>query len=103
MIYLRILAAVFLIIAVFAIAADVTRSTQAQALVFTPLYTHWERLSPTSLKNLESFVSRSASPLVWSLGIRRVLAVPAAVVFLAIGGVLGYFGRQRRRVNIYSN
>ncbi|MFM2423300.1 MAG: hypothetical protein RL291_1830 [Pseudomonadota bacterium] len=103
MVYIRFLAGVFLLIAVFAIAADVTRSMQGNGLVLTPMISHWERLSPTSLKTFEGLVTRSAGPAFWSLGVRRFLTVPAAVIFLGLGLLTGYLGRRRRRVNIYAN
>jgi hypothetical protein len=103
MIYLRALAGLLLLIAVFAIVADVTRSLAAHNLVLTPLLAHWERLSPTSLKNFEGLVSRTAGPVVWTLGVKRVLQVPAALLFLSLGLLASFLGRRRRRVDIYSN
>lgn len=103
MMIFRVLAGILMLVAVFAITADVTRSLAAHGLVLTPIMMHWERLAPSTLKTFEVFVTKSVHPLVWSGGIKSMLNLPAAVVLVTLGGFFGYLGRRRRRVNIYAN
>ena len=46
---------------------------------------------------------RATHPMVWELGVRKLLAVPTWAVFGVIGFLLAYFGRRRRRVNVFAN
>jgi hypothetical protein len=101
--FFRFLAAVFLLIAVLAGVYDGTRTLAADRLVTTSLVEHWSTLAPTLLNTAQSAVKRSAHPLVWDMGLGKVLLLPASLVFFAIGVLFAYVGRRRRRVNVFAN
>ena len=101
--FFRFLAAVFLLIAVLAAVYDGTRTLAADKLVTTSLLEHWSTLAPTLLDTAQSAVKRSTHPLVWDLGLSKVLLLPAALVLFVIGVLFAYAGRRRRRVNVFAN
>ncbi len=101
--FLRFLAAVILLIAVIAAVYDGTRSVTANKLVTTSLAEHWTTLAPTLLDSAKSAVQRSTHPLVWDMGLARLLALPAWGLFGGLGLILAYAGRRRRRINVYAN
>jgi hypothetical protein len=101
--FFRFLAAVFLLIAVLAAVYDGTRTLAANKLVTTSLLEHWSTLAPTLLNTAQSAVKRTTHPLVWDLGLGKVLLLPAALVFFVIGVLFAYAGRRRRRVNVFAN
>ena len=101
--FFRFLAALFLLIAVLAAVYDGTRSLAADHLVATSLLEHWSTLAPTLLDTAQGAVKRTTHPLVWDLGLAKLLQLPAALVFCAIGVVFAYAGRRRRRVNVFAN
>jgi hypothetical protein len=100
---LRFLASVLLLIAVIAIVSDATRSLAAHTLTFTSLGEHWAKIAPATLTAARSAVQRHTHPLVWDLGIRKLLLLPTWVVFGVLGMLVAYTGRQRRRVNVFAN
>jgi hypothetical protein len=99
---LRFLAGVMFVIAVLAAVYDGTRSIAADTLVTTSLLEHWSKLAPSALAAAKSGVARS-HPLVWELGVRKLLLLPTWLVFGLLGLVLAYAGRRRRRVNVFAN
>lgn len=101
--FLRFLAGVFLLIAVIAAVNDATRSLAANQVVVLSTFEHWSKLAPATLGAAQNSVQRTTHPLVWSLGVRRALQLPAWGLFGLIGLILAYAGRRRRRVNIYAN
>jgi len=101
--FFRFLAAVFLLIAVLAAVYDGTRSLAADKLVTASLLEHWSTLAPTLLNATQSAVKRSTHPLVWDVGLSKLLLLPASAVFLALGAIFAYAGRRRRRVNVFAN
>jgi hypothetical protein len=101
--FFRFLAAVFLLIAVFAGVYDGTRTLAADRLVTTSLLEHWSTLAPTLLNTAQGAVKRTTHPLVWDSGLGKVLLLPAPLVFFAIGAFFAYVGRRRRRVNVFAN
>jgi len=101
--FFRFLAAVFLLIAVFAGVYDGTRTLAADRLVTTSLLEHWSTLAPTLLNTTQSAVKRSTHPLVWDLALGKALLLPAPLVFFAVGVLFAYIGRRRRRVNVFAN
>jgi hypothetical protein len=103
MIALRFIAGFLLLAAIFALAADASRSVALGGINLTSLAGHWERLSPSSLKAAEVFVGKNAHPMIWSMGIKRALAVPATVTLLVLAALFGHFGRRRRKVDVYAN
>jgi len=101
--FLRVLAAIFLLIAVIAGVYDATRSLAADRLVMASLLEHWSNIAPSLLAAAQGAVRRSASPLVWDQGIAKLLQLPAWSVFAGPGLLLAYAGRRRRRVNVFAN
>ena len=99
----RFLAGVFLLIAVIAAVYDGTRSLAAGALVSTPLAEHWSKIAPGLLSAAQTAVSRATHPLVWDLGLRKVLLVPTWALFAMLGLLFAFAGRRRRRVNVFAN
>ena len=100
---LRFLAGVLFVIAVLAAVYDGTRSIAAHALVTTSLFEHWSKLAPTLFLAAQGAVQRYSHPLVWDVGVRRLLLLPTWLVFAAFGLALAYAGRRRRRVNVFAN
>jgi hypothetical protein len=99
----RFLAAVLLLIAVLAAVYDGTRSLSANTLVVTPLAEHWKTLAPTLLENAKAGLQRATHPMVWDMGVARVLALPTWGIFAGLGLILAYAGRRRRRINVFAN
>jgi hypothetical protein len=100
---LRFLAGFLLLVAVVFAVYDGTVSHTSGHIRFASIQDTWSAVSPTSLKSAQNSVQRNAHPLVWSWGIAKVLQLPAWAVFGVLGLLLAYFGRQRRRINIYAN
>lgn len=101
--FFRFLAGAFLLVAVIAAVYDGTRSLAASGLAMTSLVEHWSRLAPAALAAAQSAVVRATHPLVWDMGVRKLLLVPAWAVFAALGLLCAYAGRRRRRVNVFAN
>jgi hypothetical protein len=101
--FLRFLAGVLFLIAVLAAVYDGTRSVAAHTLTTTSLFEHWSKLAPTLLAAAQGTVQRYTHPLVWEAGVRRLLLLPTWLVFAALGLILAYAGRRRRRVNVFAN
>lgn len=101
---LRFLAGLFALIAVIALVSDATPWLNGSgAFAGTPFETQWERISPNSLNSARDSVSSSVSPAVWSALEAVVIGFPTWAVFGALALITGYFGRRRRRVNIFVN
>jgi hypothetical protein len=101
--FFRFLAGLLLLIAVLAAVYDGTRSLQAHQLVTTSFLEHWAYLAPNTLNSARGAVQRTTHPLVWDMGLGRLLAVPAWGLFAGLGVVFAYAGRRRRRVNVFAN
>ena len=101
--FFRFLAGVLLLIAVIAAVYDGTRSVAAGALVSTPLAEHWSKIAPGLLSATQSAVSRTTHPLVWELGMRKVLLVPTWALFAVLGLLFAFAGRRRRRIDVFVN
>jgi hypothetical protein len=103
MAFLRFLAAVLLLVAVVAGVYDGTRSLAAHAPVMTSLLEHWSKLAPAALGTVQSVVRRSTHPLVWDMGLGKLLLLPTWCVFAVLGIIAAYAGRRRRRTNVFAN
>jgi hypothetical protein len=101
--FFRFLAALFLLIAVIAGVYDGTRTLAATHLVTASLLEHWSTLAPTLLNATQAAVKRSMHPLVWDMGLAKLLQLPAVLVLGALGIGFAYAGRRRRRVNVFAN
>jgi hypothetical protein len=102
-VFLRFLAGVLLLVAVIAAVYDGTRSLAAGNLVTTSLLEHWSKLAPALLASAQAGVRRATHPVVWDLGVVRLLRAPAWALFGVLGILLAYAGRRRRRVNVFAN
>jgi hypothetical protein len=102
--FLRLLAGVLLLVAVMAATNDVTRSLAAGHAV-PPVSTleQWSTLAPVTLEHTRKAVQRRTHPLVWDLGLAKVLQLPTWGLFGLLAMACGYLGRRRREVNIYAN
>jgi hypothetical protein len=105
MIVLRFIGTVFLLLAVVAATADLTRAHQQQLAhtTFTSIGKHWEDLAPQSLKAARTTVQTKVSSFVWDPLISSVIGLPAWVSFGGLGRFCLYVGRRRRRIDIYAN
>ena len=101
--FFRFLAGVLLLIAVIAAVSDGTLSVAAGALVSTPLAEHWSKIAPGLLAATQNAVSRATHPLVWELGMGKVLLVPTWALFAVLGLLFAFAGRRRRRINVFVN
>jgi hypothetical protein len=100
----RFLAGAFLLVAVIAAVNDVTRSMAAgEVLPPVSAYQHWQRLAPVTLNAAHSWVERRTDPLVWDMGVAKLLQLPAWGLLGLIGLLLAYAGRRRREINIFAN
>ena len=55
------------------------------------------------LNTAQGAVKRATHPLVWDLGLGKVLLLPASLALFALGALFAYAGRRRRRVNVFAN
>ena len=102
--FLRFLAGVLLLVAVMAATSDVTRSLAAgHAVPPVSALEHWSGLAPVTLDLARKAVQRRTHPLVWDMGVAKVLQLPTWGLFGLLAAVLAYLGRRRREVNIYAN
>jgi hypothetical protein len=101
--FLRFLAGVLLLVAVLAAVYDGTRSLAAGSMVATSLLEHWTKLAPVLLTSAQNSVRRATHPAVWDQGVRQLLLVPTWAAFAALGLILAYLGRRRRRINVFAN
>lgn len=99
--FFRVLSWVMFLIAVLAIVTDVTRSMAAHAVVMVPLLEHWSKLWPTSLASFQGFVGKV--PFLWTVAVKPALSIPAWLIFGWLGMMFAYFGRRRRKINVYAN
>jgi hypothetical protein len=101
---LRFLASLFLLVAVVALVSDVSPwLSGAKPFSATSLAKHWGDLTPGTLQAAKTAVSRTAGSWLWDYVILSIIRIPTSVLFGALGLALGWFGRRRRRVDIYSN
>jgi len=102
---LRFLGGLFLLAAVIALTADFTRADPGGALLppFASLLKHWADLAPQSLAAAKRAVEVRAHPLIWDPVIRSLLMLPAWMSLGAVGLLLSWLGRPRRRVDIFAN
>lgn len=104
MIVLRFIGALFLLAAVIALAADVTRArTGAPGPIFTSIAKHWADFAPQSLAAAQAQVQSHIHPLLWDPLIASIIRVPAWISLGGMGLLALYFGRRRRRLEIFSN
>lgn len=101
---LRMIARPLLLVAVVALVYDGTRTLAGgSGFVVTSLGEHWQSLFPASFEGLKQLVNRRLSPMVWDMGLLRLLKLPGWLVIGVVGLLLAWIGRKRQRVNIYIN
>ncbi|MGE0627194.1 MAG: hypothetical protein AB7O43_05165 [Hyphomicrobiaceae bacterium] len=109
---IRFIGALFLMLAVIALTADLSAGpspASAQpdrgrgATSFATLHQHWRKLAPVSLNAVRKSVETRVHPLLWSGVIRPILDIPAFISLGAIALLLFHLGRPRRRVEIFEN
>ena len=103
MLALRFIASLFLLGAVIALTADVSRPPRAGAPMFVSVERHWSDLAPQSLAGAEKAVRTRLHPVVWDPAIRSVLGLPASLLLGGLAAAFFYIGRPRRRVEIFVN
>jgi hypothetical protein len=100
----RFLASLFLLVAVIALVADATPTTDEPAgFSATSIAEQWEDVSPSSLESAKRGISNATYPWVWDNLIFPILSIPTFVFFGLLALASGYAGRRRNRVNIYIN
>jgi hypothetical protein len=89
-----------------ALVIDATRTIAASALTVTQLGKTWYDLSPSTLLSAQKFIERQVEVYVggwlWDPLIVWVLMLPTWLVFVALGFLLAYLGRSRRRRRAYA-
>lgn len=101
---LRFLAALFALVAIVALMADLTPSlTGTGDFKATRFGAHWADLSPSTLASTRAGITQRAGPGVWQAFDTVVLSTPTLGLFAGLALAFGYAGRRRRRVNIYVN
>lgn len=93
-----------MLIAVLALISDLSRPLAGTGpFVPTSIARQWQALAPASMQAAKAAVSRATHPLVWDPLILRAISLPLFVLFGALAVFVGYLGRRRNRVNIYTN
>ncbi len=105
MLALRFIGSLFLLAAVIAATADLSRpqAVRANAPMFTSVHKHWSDYAPQTLAATQKTVQSRAHPIVWDPFIRSLLNVPAFLWFTALAVLFLWLGRPRRRVEIFVN
>lgn len=100
---LRFLGSLFLLIGAIILVADLTNARGGLVPGLTvSLAKHWASLAPATLSASQKSI-QAISGLLWDPFVKSLLAVPAWAWFTAIGILLAWIGRRRRRVNIFAN
>lgn len=82
--------------AVVGLVVDGTKSVAASALVLTPLGEAWHAASPASLAAAETGIAAHLGRFAWDPLAMAVLALPAWLVFGALGALLLFAARPAR-------
>jgi hypothetical protein len=100
---LRFLASIFLLLAAVILIADFTntRGPMSSGLTVSTAK-HWASLAPATLASTQKSI-QATSQILWDPFVKTLLSVPAWSLFAFLGGLLAWFGRRRRRVNIFVN
>jgi len=87
--------------ALVALVVDAAKTIAVSTLTVTQLGPTWYALSPSTLLAAQQFVQRRIEAYVgawlWDPLIMWVLMLPTWLVFAALGFLLAYLGRRRRR------
>lgn len=101
---LRILGVWLLLAAMIAVAIDATKSLASPGeIVMTPLGEYWYKIDAASLNGLQAGIERYLLPFLWDPVIITILQTPAWALLGGLGIVFYWFGRLRRRVEVFAN
>ena len=101
---LRFIASVFMLVAIIALVADITRmQLSAPGPTFAPLAMHFREIIPGTLLAAEKAISSGAHPLVWNPLLTTLIAVPTWILFAVLSLLILYAIRERAKVNIFIN
>jgi hypothetical protein len=101
---LRFVAGLFLLVAVTALVSDATRVQLGMpGPPSTPLLKHVSDFAPASLAAAQRAIQKNIHPVVWDPLLKSFLSLPAWASFGAMGLLLGYVGRRRYRINVFTN
>ena len=103
MLALRFIGSLFLLAAVIALTADLSRPRRPNVPMLASVERHWSEVAPQSLASTAKTVRSRTHPFVWDTLVRSVLAIPASVSLTLVACLLFYWGRPRRRVEIFVN
>lgn len=96
--FLRFLGFWLLAVAVVALVIDGTKTIAASTLIWTPLAQTWTQIHAGSLGALQSFLEKTANPLLWDPGMMTLLQLPTLVVFAVLAFFFLTLGRPRRDI-----
>ena len=83
---------------------DATRGlAPSMRFTFLSMRGLWQMIHEGSLAAAQGFLQRSVHALAWDPVMLAILKLPAWFVLGFIGGLLCYLGRDRRRVELYTN
>jgi hypothetical protein len=101
---LRVLARIFLLVALIALVSDGTRTiANDDGLVVTSALQYWAELAPTMLENVKRTLSLKIHPMFWDGAIVPLLSLPAWIFLAGSAVLILYFARKRRKTNIFVN
>lgn len=93
-----------LAVATLVLINDVTRGVvPGGRLTFLSMRGLWQMIHDGSLATVQSAVQRGVHPLAWDPVLIGLLKLPAWFLLGLVGGLLCYAGRNRRRVDIFTN
>jgi hypothetical protein len=101
---LRVLARIFLLLALIALVSDGTRTiANDSGLVVTSALQYWAELAPAMLENVKRTLSLKIHPVFWDGVIVPLLSLPAWIVLGGSALLILYFARRRHKTNIFVN
>lgn len=96
-ILMKLIALLFLALALITAILDITRSIADSTIIITPLGLDWFNFSPGSLNLSQAIVQRYVHPYIWDPVVQTILQAPSWVVFGAIWFLISIATRRRRR------
>jgi hypothetical protein len=101
---LRIIARIFLLVALIALVSDGTRTiANGEGIVVTSALAYWAEVAPTMLENLKRTLSVKIHPLFWDGVLVPLLSLPAWLFLGGLAAIFLYIGRKRRETKIFVN
>ena len=101
---LRVLARIFLLVALIALVSDGTRSiANGGGFVVTSALQYWTELAPTMVENVKRTLSLKIHPVFWDGVVAPLLSLPAWIVLGGSALLILYFARKRLKTNIFVN